>query len=443
MKDLFPEFYNDTNLEDIWDDATFIPDTCVLLNVYDYAPASSKHLLDILSKLAAEKRIWIPYQFAYEYHKNLIAMRGKVEHRYSAALKEIKSASNVSPQMRAVMDLRVKKSGFRTDQSDVNALQKIIDEDVREILDGIEAQLVAFKELHMSRLDSDDVEGELAQLLDSCVGKPPCKSELARCYEVAQSRIGWNIPLIPPSKGNKDKPECYGDFVAWEQIKAWAGQPDVSKHVILISDDNDWYSDKDKPHPYLVRQMYAEANVFFHAITTPQFRVTAAKLLGIYASDSAAQEDEIREEFVETEESSQPKYDEIVDTELAFTANEGAANELAGLRFEDTNFYSEQLRCANLKGAKFYRCDFRNADLSGTNLSEASFILCDLKSANLIGADLTKMRAHACEFDDCILPDGQRFDGWTELEEYTDDRYSRHERRRLHAESIRRDICEE
>ena len=44
MKELFPEYYSELDVSEIWEQAIFVPDTCVLLNVYDYAPASSKSL---------------------------------------------------------------------------------------------------------------------------------------------------------------------------------------------------------------------------------------------------------------------------------------------------------------------------------------------------------------------------------------------------------------
>lgn len=442
MKELFPEYYSELDVSEIWEQAIFVPDTCVLLNVYDYAPASSKHLLDILSKLAAEGRIWIPYQFAYEYHKNLDAMHGKIEKLYSKAMSDIKSASGVSTEMKKVLELVV-KSGFRTDRSDAEALKELINNDTKQVLENIESKLKAFQESHISRLDNDDVRNEIARLFVDRVGDPSSKSELAQYYSIAQSRIGWRIPLIPPSKNIKDKPECFGDYVAWEQIKVWAGRADEKIPIVLISDDNDWYVDNDKPHPYLLREMFVEANVRFHAFATKEFRIGAENHLGIRASQTAKQEDDIREEVVETEESSSPQLLEIDITDEPFAHDERMAKEFSSRRIEDADFRGRPFRCTDLKGARFFQCDFSHADLSGADLRETSFILCNLTRSNLIGADLTNMRHHACNFDDCILPDGEESDVWTDLAQYTDAGNPTYRTRQGRALSIRNDICDD
>src|ERR1700730_2212206 len=52
----------------LWDEATFVFDTNVLLNIYRYTPKTQKDFLNILERL--HDRIWVPHQVALEYFEN-------------------------------------------------------------------------------------------------------------------------------------------------------------------------------------------------------------------------------------------------------------------------------------------------------------------------------------------------------------------------------------
>ena len=134
----------------------------------------------------------------------------------------------------------------------------------------------------------------------------------------------------------------------------------------------------------MVREIFVEANVRFHAFATKEFRIGAENHLGIRASDTAKKEDESREEVVETEESSSPQLLEIDVIDEPFAHDERMAKEFSSRRIEDADFRDKRLRCMDFKSTKFYQCDFSHADLSGADLSDTVFILCNLTRSNLI-----------------------------------------------------------
>jgi hypothetical protein len=68
VRDLFPSFNykypEGEEFQKLWQNAVFIFDANMLLNVYRYSPRALNRYFEILDKL--KERIWIPNQAAYE-----------------------------------------------------------------------------------------------------------------------------------------------------------------------------------------------------------------------------------------------------------------------------------------------------------------------------------------------------------------------------------------
>jgi len=70
MLSLFSEYYRPTDKEfsHLWQDATVVFDTNVLLHLYRYTPRTR---IDLLSAMdALQQRIWMPYQVGLEFSRN-------------------------------------------------------------------------------------------------------------------------------------------------------------------------------------------------------------------------------------------------------------------------------------------------------------------------------------------------------------------------------------
>ena len=69
MKKSFKEYYplSSEEKKKIWDEATFIFDANILLDLYQYSEKTRKEFLGILDNLS--DRIWLPHQFALEYQR--------------------------------------------------------------------------------------------------------------------------------------------------------------------------------------------------------------------------------------------------------------------------------------------------------------------------------------------------------------------------------------
>ena len=70
MRNAIKEYlsYSDDEKLDLWNHATFVFDTNVLLNLYRYSDKTRKSLLTALNKL--QERLWMPNHVAREFMKN-------------------------------------------------------------------------------------------------------------------------------------------------------------------------------------------------------------------------------------------------------------------------------------------------------------------------------------------------------------------------------------
>ena len=298
MKDVFPEFYREEDFYTrLWHTGIFVPDACTLLRMYQYAPESSKHLFNILLKLGDSGRLWIPYQFAREYHKNLESVIGEIESMYSGAKSELQTSLTFSKSLNKVKNLVV-LSGFKVDEADSGRLEELLETEAKKVLNSIDKDLSQFEAEHTARLQDDSLRYKIAKLFEPNLGKRPSRTELEQMYKRAEAKLEWNHPLLSAKNMEKRKPEGFGDFVGWEQIKDWARDPDVTVPVVLVSDDSDWFDDQAEPHPYLIREMHEECGISFFAYKTKDFRKWAEKHLNIPASETVEQEDEVREQYM-------------------------------------------------------------------------------------------------------------------------------------------------
>ena len=106
MRRRFPEYFYDPDIKKMWETAIFVPDTNVLLDIFRFPPASSKGLLKILKHLKGRNRLWIPYQFAYEYVRKQPSIRRDIKGDDKKRMQDLNQWSdNVVNKLREFDDL--------------------------------------------------------------------------------------------------------------------------------------------------------------------------------------------------------------------------------------------------------------------------------------------------------------------------------------------------
>ena len=263
MKDTFPEYYSSPNFNELWKSAVLVFDANVLLDLYRLSPRTSMELLGILENLSNEGRIWIPHQFAYEYHKNLGSVRDAVKSDYEKSKEELHKLATATQNKLSGFETR---SGFVVEESDIEKVVK----GIRDIIPSLEA----FASSHLERLERDNLEDSIAKLFGGNVGKSDSDPRIREISRIGRDRFERGIPPGDKDESKRGKSDPYGDLIGWFQIIAHAKK--TTSPVILITNDskgNDWFLTNKRnrlvgPRPELIREMRDEAQVDFYLYQT-------------------------------------------------------------------------------------------------------------------------------------------------------------------------------
>lgn len=264
MKSKFPGFYlpDSTFYDDLFKDAIIVLDTNILLDLYRVSPKTSEELLEIIKTL--DERIWIPYQVALEYHRDLFTVvEGQIK-KYNEAATAIESIRKTFLEKRS--------HPFLSD--DLHKRATAIFEELLQFFDSQE------KELENVIL-VDSVKDKLCKLLDAKIGNSFNVEELAKIFQEGEERYKNQTP---PGYMDKNKPgnEKYGDLVVWKEIIRKSKKD--SKPVLFVTDDtkDDWFirfrGKTYGPHPQLLKEFQEATGHQIYIYTLERFLENSDKL---------------------------------------------------------------------------------------------------------------------------------------------------------------------
>ncbi len=275
MRKRFPEYFYKPDIKKMWKTAIFVPDTNVLLDIFRFPPASSKGLLKILKHLKDQDRLWIPYQFAHEYLKELPRIKYDIQEDDKKRMKVLNQwIKNVVDELNEFDDL--------TDYELGGKITKI-----ESIFKAIRGGLREHRKKHKERLDTEDLKGEIAKLFADRISAPYNDQKLAEIYGEGE----WRYKMRrPPGFKDENKPvsQRYGDLIGWLQIIEFVDRQDTKQPIIMITRDSsgdDWFykpevhKDEVAPRPELVKEMRNKAGVDFYLYQTGEFMELANKHL--------------------------------------------------------------------------------------------------------------------------------------------------------------------
>ena len=281
MRDMFPEYYYEPDEESLWEEAIFVFDANVLLDVYRFTPQTSKALLKILKKLKSQNRIWIPYWFALEYRRKLSAVPNEIREKQKRNKTELANKCDE-------IITHLKNYDVETNYDFKCEIAKI-----RDIFKEAKKGLSDFQQKHKSRLENYNIEAEIEGLFAGQTGEPYSDERLAEVFSEGE----WRYRLQrPPGFKDSGKPESrrYGDLIGWFQIIEYAKEQNDSIPIILVTNDSsgkDWFykprgqNQNDEeikvPHPELVKEMRDKASVDFYLYQTGDFMELAEKHLAL------------------------------------------------------------------------------------------------------------------------------------------------------------------
>lgn len=276
MRNAIKEYieYTDAEKSELWDSATFVFDTNVLLNLYRYSKDTRDALLESIQKLNG--RIWMPYQIAYEFMKNR-------ENRILKTVSQFENANTVCDKFIEDCSESIKKN-----------VHMIGDDEWEELRNIIHTWFDNKKKSNMivERCNEDFILDELLHLFDEKVGVPFNKEEREEIDKDWEYRSKNKIP--PGYKDENKSTNASGDLILWMQILKYS--KDNSKDIIFVSDDKkeDWWREacgrKLGPRIELRKEFLDYTGKKFHMYTMESFIKYSTESNGVKYDQSVIDE---------------------------------------------------------------------------------------------------------------------------------------------------------
>ena len=303
MKNEFRGFYSlkENEFKHLWENACFVFDTNVLLNLYRYQESTTEQLIKVLEHL--KDRIWIPYHVALEYQRNRLKVIASQNSKFSEVKKVVSKGTSSLKGDLDNLNLKKRHSTIEPEGfiSDIDAAAKKFLEE----LDQLEKS-------HFSVVGEDQIRVRLDSLLDGKIGtKPSDQEEIKKLEKEAEIRFKDKVPpgYMDDDKEKSDDPvfsyggltyqRKYSDFIVWSQLLSHAIEAPVTD-LIFITDDNkeDWWlkvkQNGEKtisPRPELMGEIAQKTNVErFHMYSSEGFLKYANEVLSAGVSNEAIEE---------------------------------------------------------------------------------------------------------------------------------------------------------
>lgn len=280
MKSSFKEYFRPSNeeLNELWNNSTFIVDANVLLNLYRYSEETKKELENAINQI--KDKIFITHQAAKEFFQNRLDVSSNPVKEYKDTISEIeKLKAKLSSKNKHPVLPEDKISNFKTY---LDELVKTLDEQQKSL---------------DNRLTDDKILLFIRELFDKKTGEPFNENELKGISEEGERRYENKIP--PGFKDDKknsgnDLYRKYGDLIMWKQIIKFSKEQ--NKSVIFITDDKKegwWLEHSGKtisPRPEIIKEFYNETEREFWMYTVDGFLRQSAEKSQSTISDNVYEE---------------------------------------------------------------------------------------------------------------------------------------------------------
>lgn len=213
--------------EKLWKDCVFVVDTNVLLDMYRLSANARDALFQTLSLL--KNRLWIPYQVAFEYHKEIT----------SVLLAQIKKCDEMITDSSHMVNKILE--GCQATRN-FPYLSEQLQERIRQVAQDIETEVDAEKTELEELINSNPTQDKIAELLEGRLWDKLQEDRLSIIYNEGRRRYDQKIPPGYGDMKEKQGNDMFGDLVIWEEMIAFAVKN--KKDVIFISSDtnkDDWF----------------------------------------------------------------------------------------------------------------------------------------------------------------------------------------------------------
>jgi len=267
LQALFPDLvpkppfrpFTDVEINEIWANAVFTPDTNVLLRLYELSDVAKTTLMENMKLLAARQKLMITHQAAKEFMTRRVDAIERQANKYN---KEAVGLENCIEERIQNPLQHNKPTQFVSD----SAISTVIGN-----LNAIRDELIAKATSVASLVDTnnDVVIGFINRELGNCIQPAMDEATFRRCEEEFKLRLQKRTP-----PGYEDKGKV-GDYIIWQQTIKFA--KDKNCNIVIITEETkeDWWKldDKTMVHPRieLLKEFLQHTNCKLHLASIETF----------------------------------------------------------------------------------------------------------------------------------------------------------------------------
>jgi hypothetical protein len=262
LRDMFRGYYQPTKDEvvKIWRDGLISLDANVLLSLYNVQPTTSTLYLNAMEQ--RKTQMWIPYQVAMEFHRNVHKERSR---QTTAHQNRITKIDGLLGDLRST----AKKSRLRASPAQEEAV---------ESLNALKDELVTERDTiaeQTSHRTPDALLDRISGLFSGQVGVEPDQTTLDAMFEDGEKRFAEEVPPGFEDAKTKTGNRKYGDYVLWRQLMDHAANE--KRDIIFVTDDDkaDWWLKIEKmsvaPRPELIQEFRSETGQDILILNSSQF----------------------------------------------------------------------------------------------------------------------------------------------------------------------------
>lgn len=282
---MFRGYYQPTkeDIETMWQEGLISLDANVLLSLYNVLPTTSSLYLAAMTK--RKPQMWIPYQVALEFHRNVHKERAR---QTTAHQNRIKQIEGLLGELRST----ARKSRFQASDTQDRAVESL-----NALKDELAAQRDSIAK-QTSHHTPDALLERISGLFAGQVGIEPDQTTLDAMFKDGENRYSAEIPPGFEDAKTKTGNRKYGDYVLWRQLMDHAASE--KRDLIFVTDDDkaDWWLKIEKtsvaPRPELIQEFRAETGQDILILKSSQFYQQLVPATGDAAHSEeviAAQED--------------------------------------------------------------------------------------------------------------------------------------------------------
>lgn len=283
------------DFSELWENAVFVFDTNVLLDLYRASRPTAENFLKTLEHI--QDRIWLPYQVVNEFLERREGVIDSEAASFKKALSELKKWKSEQQSLKALRDRlnlrgRIAITEVKALFNDQASYFDVIDHAEKALREKIE-QLASD---HSSLNSNEDYILEKLDSLfnDSKIGESFSEKELKALHKEGEDRYKNLKPPGYMDAKEKDDERKYGDFIIWKETLNFAKKE--SRPIILITSENkeDWWFKENgeiiSPRIELRREFQEYVKQEFWMYRTQRFLEIAGEKLAVEVDPKSIEE---------------------------------------------------------------------------------------------------------------------------------------------------------